>query len=168
MAAKERVRATPAGSNAAESVVSRRTLYVGLLYGVGAAVFWGSSSIFIKLGLQHGGSSIAGAFVAYCGATIAMSTVLLGRASRQEFFHLDAKSFHWFLWSGLTVNTAQMLRYLALSYTSAIIVSLMSRTVPLWVLLLSFLFNREFESFSRWVLVGNALLVTGTVLVLIG
>jgi len=45
------------------------------------------------------------------------------------------------------------------------VVSLMLRTIPLWSLLFSFLFMREYESFSRWVLLGNALLVVGAILV---
>jgi len=40
------------------------------------------------------------------------------------------------------------------------------RTSPLGVLLLAFIFNRQYESFSRWVLLSNALLVVGTILVL--
>ena len=157
----------PARTGAADNVLSRHALYIGLLYGIGAAVFWGSSPIFIKLGLQHGGSSIAGIFVAYCAATITLSTILLERGTRQQLFRLDKTAFRWFLLSGLTVNTAQMLRYLALSYCPVIIVSLLARTIPLWVLLLSFLFNREHESFSRWVLLGNGLLLIGTILVLL-
>lgn len=168
LAVKEQARESiPARANSEETGFGQRNLLMGLLYGAGAAVFWGSSPIFIKLGLQHGGSSIAGALVAYSAATVVISTVLLRRATRQEFLHLDVKSFRWFLFNGLIVNSAQMLKYLSLSYASVIIVSLMARTVPLWVLLLSFLFIREFESFSRWVLLCYGLLLTGTILVLL-
>jgi drug/metabolite transporter (DMT)-like permease len=168
LAIKENAKKTnPARTGADDNVISSHTLYIGLLYGIGAAVFWGSSPIFIKLGLQHGGSSIAGIFVAYCAASITVSTILLERGTREQFFSLDKKAFRWFLLSGLTVNTAQMLRYIALNYCPVIIVSLLTRTIPLWVLLLSFLFNREHESFSRWVLLGNGLLLIGTILVLL-
>ena len=47
-----------------------------------------------------------------------------------------------------------------------IVVSLMLRTLPLWVLLFAFIFNREYESFSRWVLFGNGLLMVGTILII--
>ena len=70
------------------------------------------------------------------------------------------------LWSGLTSNIAQLMRYLALEFGSAIIISLMLRTIPLWVLFFAFIFNREYESFSRFVLLGNAFIVVGTVLIL--
>jgi len=40
-------------------------------------------------------------------------------------------------------------------------------TIPLWTITLSFIFNRKIESFSRWVFVGNGLLIVGAVLVLL-
>ena len=70
------------------------------------------------------------------------------------------------IFSGLTTSIAQLLRYLAFGYGSVIVVSLMLRTLPLWVLLFAFVFNRQYESFSRWVLLGNGLLVIGTILVI--
>jgi drug/metabolite transporter (DMT)-like permease len=38
--------------------LDRRTLFVGVCYGIGAAIFWGSSAIFIKFGLETGGSPV--------------------------------------------------------------------------------------------------------------
>jgi drug/metabolite transporter (DMT)-like permease len=58
------------------------------------------------------------------------------------------------------------MRFIALAYGSVIVVSLMGRTVPLWVLIFSFLFNRELESFSRWVILGSTLLFSGTLLII--
>lgn len=59
------------------------------------------------------------------------------------------------------------LKDVSFSYGSVIVVSLMLRTLPLWVLLFAFIFNREYESFSRRVLFGNGLLMVGTILVII-
>jgi drug/metabolite transporter (DMT)-like permease len=148
--------------------LDRRTLYKGLLYGAGAAIFWGSSAIFVKLGLESGGSPIAGSLVAYLAASLVISpSILLSQERKQEILRADRQSWRLALLTGLFTNTAQMLRYLALAYTSVIAVSIMARTISLWVLLFAFIFNRSFESFSRWVLLGNVLLITGTVLVLI-
>jgi drug/metabolite transporter (DMT)-like permease len=147
--------------------VDRQTLNIGILYGVGAAVFWGSSSIFIKLGLEKGGSPVGGSLIAYLVASMTISPSLLNRDKRKEILYADKKAFHLALVSGLTTNIAQFLRFLALEYGSVIMVTLLSRTTPLWVLLLSFVFNREYESFSRWVLLGNGLLIIGTILIVI-
>jgi len=147
--------------------VDRRTLYIGMLYGLGAAIFWGCSTIFIKLGLENGGSPVVGSLVAYVAASIAISPSLLNRKNKREILNTGGKSLQIALMSGLATNIAQLLRYLALEYASVIMVTLLIRTISLWILFLSFIFNREYESFSRWVLLGNALLIVGTVLILI-
>ncbi len=155
-------------ANSHRKELDRRTLYIGMLYGMGAAVFWGSSAIFIKLGLEKGGSPVGGSLIAYVAASIAITpSLLLNQENKKEILKPDKKSFQLALISGLTVNIAQLLRYLALGYGSVIIVTLLIRTVPLWVLLLSFIFNREYESFSRWVILSNTLLIIGTILILI-
>ena len=144
------------------------TLYRGVLYGIGSAVFWGSSAIFIKLGLDAGGSPIDGSLIAYSAASLTiMPSALFNRKHREEIIHGDKISFKIALFRGLTTNIAQLLRFLALGFGSVIVVSLVQRTVPLWVLVFGFAFNREYESFSHWVLLGNGLLVAGTVLILI-
>jgi len=149
-------------------LVDRRTLYKGMFYAIGAATFWGSSSIFIKLGLQTGATPMAGSFIAYLAASIFISpSVWLRREYRREMLSVDGRSLRLALLSGLTLNVGQMLRYLALAFTSVIVFSFMVQTIPLWTLLFSFIFNRKLESFSRWVLLGNALMVTGIILVLI-
>ena len=162
----ESSRRLKAGSNGKE--LDRHTLYIGILYGLGGAVFWGSSAIFIKLGLENGGSPVAGTLVAYLAASIVITpSILLSRENKREILDTNRRSFRLALFSGLTTNIAQLLRYLALNYSSVIIVTLLMRTTPLWVLLFSFIFNRRYESFSRWVLLGNFLLIVGTVLILI-
>ena len=160
--------ATSVSSGIQGKDVDRLTLYKGFFYGAGAAVFWGSSAIFIKLALKEGGGSpIAGSFLAYLAASLVVGpSAFVNPATRREILREDASSLRLAIVCGLTTGVAQLLRYLALGYTSAILVSLLNRTMPLWVLIFSFFFIRKYESFSRWVLVGNGLLVIGTVLVL--
>jgi len=147
--------------------LDRPTLHKGILYGMGAAFFWGSSAIFIKLGLEHGGSPIAGSLIAFLSASLAVGpSTLFNKEHRDEILNGDKQSLKMALFSGLTSNIAQLMRYLALEFGSAIVISLMVRTIPLWVLFFAFIFNREYESFSRFVLLGNALIIIGTVLIL--
>ena len=147
--------------------VDRQTLYRGMLFGAGAALFWGSSFVFIKLGLASGGTPIIGNLLAYTAASIAIIPSLLKRENKREMLTADKKSLKLALLVGLTTNIAQLLRYLALEYGSVIVVTAVIRTSPLGILLLSFIFNRQYESFSRWVLMSNALLIVGTALVIL-
>ena len=148
--------------------LDRATLYKGFFYGTGVSLFWGSSAILIKLGLEDGGSPIVGSLVAHLSASIVILPFsFLNRGYREEILHGDRNSLRIALFSGLTTNIAQLMRYIAIGLGSAIVASLMLRTGPLWTLILSFIFNREYESFSRGVLLGNALLIAGTVLVIL-
>lgn len=147
--------------------IDRRTLIVGSGYAVGSALFWGTSPITLKMGLDQGGSPIVGSLIAYLAATLAVSPWILNREGRTEILSPAEGSLRFGLLTGLTTSTAQLLRYSALASTSVVTVSLMTRTIPVWVLLYAFLFNRKHESFSRWVLLGNVLVVIGTVLVVI-
>ncbi len=148
--------------------LDRHTLFVGMLYGIGAAVFWGSSAVFIKLGLETGGSPVTGTLISYVAAAVVISpSVLLNVKQRKELFHEGKKSLQAAISSGLTTSVAQLLKYLSIAYGSVIVVSLVGRTTPLWVLLFAFIFNRKYESFSRWVFLGNGLLIIGTILVLL-
>jgi drug/metabolite transporter (DMT)-like permease len=155
-------------SSSSGKEVDRHTLFVGMLYGIGAAVFWGSSAIFIKFGFEAGGSPVTGTLIAYVAAAIVISpSVLLNDKHRIELFHEGRKSLQVAISSGLTTSIAQLLKYLSIAYGSVIVVILVGRTTPIWVLLFAFLFNRNYESFSRWVFLGNGLLIIGTILVVL-
>jgi drug/metabolite transporter (DMT)-like permease len=165
---EQTVRQSQLASSSSGKEVDRHTLFVGMVYGIGAAVFWGSSAIFIKFGLEAGGSPVTGTLIAYvAAATVISPSVLLNDKQRKELFHEGRKSLPLAISSGLTTSVAQLLKYLSIAYGSVIVVSLVGRTTPLWVLLFAFLFNREYESFSRWVFLGNGLLIIGTILVIL-
>jgi drug/metabolite transporter (DMT)-like permease len=147
--------------------VDARTMVVGFLYGAGAALFWGSSAIFIKFGLEAGGGPIVGSLIAYAGASFVSSpSFFLDTSNRKEILSGGTGPLPVTVLSGLTTSVAQLLRYVSFEYGSVIVVSLMLRTMPLWIIVFAFIFNREYESFSRWVFIGNGLVLVGTLLVM--
>jgi len=159
---------SPMQSGSHGKEVDARTLLLGVLYGAGAALFWGSSAIFIKFGLDAGGTPVAGTLIAYTAASVVIGpSFLFSAEKRGELWREGRKPLPIAIFSGLTTSIAQLLRYISYGYGSVIVVSLMLRTLPLWVLLFAFSFNREYESFSRWVLFGNGLLMIGTILIII-
>ena len=148
--------------------INRHTLYTGMIYGLGAATFWGSSNVFVKLGLENSGSPIAGSLIAYTAASFAISiSLFIDGENKREILNKDNKLLKLAILIGITTCMAHLLRYLALGYGSVIIISLMLRTQSIWILLFSFIFNRKYESFSIWVILANALVIIGTILILI-
>ncbi|MBI4320810.1 MAG: DMT family transporter [Chloroflexi bacterium] len=151
--------------NSIEKSANGNAVHIGLLYGVGSAIFWGSSAIFIKFGLASGGSSIAGLLISYAAAALAVLPSLRDREIKSAILAPERNSVQLAVMSGLTSCTAQMLRFLALAQGSVIVVSVVGRSSPIWVLIFGFIFNRKYETFSRWVILGNTLLLIGTVLI---
>lgn len=151
------------------AVIDRGTLYKGSLYAVGAAVFWGLSPIFTKFGLDAGGAPVLGNLVSYMAATVVISPSMLFNAPiRNALFKTSKGALGLVALSSVCSSTGQLLRNLALAYGLVIVVSLTGRTQPLWGLVFAFLFIRQDESFSKRVLLSNALLILGSVLVLFG
>ncbi len=143
---------------------NRRSVINGTLLAACTAVLWGSSAVFIKLGLANGGSSLGGAVIGYAAAMVFIIPSLINRNSVKEFRSVDRKTFHVALWVGITTSLAQMFRYLALAKGSLILTTMLFRTGPVWVLLFAFFMNRKAENFTRWVLIGNGLLLAGIII----
>ncbi|MBI4320148.1 MAG: DMT family transporter [Chloroflexi bacterium] len=56
--------------------VDRRTLWLGMLHGAGAACSFGTSPIFIKWAFEHGGTSMVGSLIAYTAAALGTTSRL--------------------------------------------------------------------------------------------
>ncbi|MDP2727011.1 MAG: DMT family transporter [Dehalococcoidia bacterium] len=168
LSAREPVQHRSLMTNTDHKKVDRRTLSKGIFFGLGTALFWGGSTILVKLALNEGGTPIFGNLIAYLAASIVISpSVFAGTQSRKEIFSTRKGIFLLALFCGLATSIAHILRYFALEYGSVIVVSLMYQTGPLWVMLLAFIFNRNYESFSRWALLGNGAITVGVVLILL-
>jgi len=69
-----------------------------------------------------------------------------------------------FVLNGLLAGGVNLLRYLALNLSPASVVSPLFSTSPIFLLGLSFLFNRKIEVFGRFVVIGIIAVVIGSVL----
>ncbi|MFC1815105.1 EamA family transporter [Thermodesulfobacteriota bacterium] len=132
--------------------------------GFGCGVAWGLSPIFVKLGLKGSGSPIAGAFIAFVAATVVLSISLANRTRRSSIVQIIGPATGLFLIAGLLSFTAHLFRFLALNLTPASVVSPIISTSPVFLLVFSFLFNRKMEIFSRPVIIGAAMVVVGTII----
>jgi len=137
-----------------------------LLLGFGCGLSWGISPIFVKLGLKDTPSPLAGAFISFLAATVILAFSLVNRRRRTSFAHIGTKAALLFFAAGLLSFAANLARYVALSLAPASVVTPLVSIEPVLVLMLSFLFNRRLEIFSRQVLIGTATVVVGTIILI--
>ncbi|MBI4186726.1 MAG: DMT family transporter [Chloroflexi bacterium] len=150
----------PQNSDLNISAITGKVWLMGFLVGIA----WGISPILIKIGLGDSGSPIAGALVSYAGATVVMSGSLLSENKRTNISSTKGLALLFFCLAGLLSATAQLLRYVALSTGAASVVQPVFSLNPLFLLLLSFFFNRKLEAFGPMVIIGIFAAVGGTIL----
>ncbi|MFC1814342.1 DMT family transporter [Thermodesulfobacteriota bacterium] len=132
--------------------------------GLGNGVAWGLGPMLIKLGLKDSGSPVAGAFIAFLAATFFLSITLLNQGRRTSIAHISGKAVGLFSISGIFSGTANQFRFMALSLAPVSIVSPLVSTVPVFLLVFSFLFNRSLEVFNITVMIGTVTVVIGSIL----
>jgi len=135
-----------------------------VLLGFGCGLSWGITPIFIKLGLKSTGAAIPGAFISFVAAPAILGFTLMGRQRRTAVEQLTAPAAVLFFSAGLFSFSANLVRYLALSFAPASVVAPLVSTEPIFMMMLSFIFNRQLEIFNRPVIFGSALVVTGTII----
>ncbi|MEW6670674.1 MAG: EamA family transporter [Thermodesulfobacteriota bacterium] len=130
--------------------------------GLGAGVSWGIAPILVKLGLDGTGSPVAGACISFTAATAALSLSLLNQRPRAAIMATSARAAGLFFMAGLLSFAANFVRYLALKLAPASVVTPLASTVPVFVLVFSFAFNRKLEMFNTRVVIGTIAVVIGT------
>ncbi len=143
------------------SHLSSRGIYYALLTGF----FFGLSPIFIKMGLHDAYSPIAALFISYSAAAVVLSVQLFRQRKREALFSMKGSVFRFFGLVCLFTSAAQVLRFIALSISPVSVVTPLVHTSPVFLLILSFLFNRKLEVFNAAVVAGVVLTVAGAILV---
>ncbi len=143
------------------SHVPRKAYFLAL----GVGLSWGTTAILIKLGLSGSSSPVAGAFISYAVATIVLIPFLLNRNKRIALTGMKGRALGYFCLTGVSGTTGNLMRYIALSLGPASVVAPIFATYPIFALLLAFVFNRNLEIFSRYVVIGTVITLAGSLLV---
>ncbi|MGB3407502.1 MAG: DMT family transporter [Jannaschia sp.] len=137
----------------------------GLLWGAVCAFGYGTSPLFVSLGIADGGiaDSVGGLLVSYGAATIVV--LLWVRAVRQAvpIRSLDPDARKWFLLSALFVALSQLFRYVALAVAPVSVVVPIQRLSVVFRLIFNAILNRDHEVFDRWVIGAILLSVIGAI-----
>ena len=135
-----------------------------LLWGIAGGIAGGMSPVLIKFGLGGSASALGGVFISHLAASFALAVPLISRIKRRNLVDMPATTIILFVLVGVLVAIANLARYLALDLAPASVVAPLFSTSPVFLVGLSFLFNRKIEVFSRSVIIGVITVVIGSVL----
>lgn len=145
----------------------RRDAIIGRAFGIGAALAWGISSVFIRQGVVDLAPPLVGAAVGLLSGTLALAIIgtrNLGGANLVQ----NKRSIVFLLISGVTASLGAVSSFFALSLAPVVLVSPLQSTSPLFTLLLSYLFLSHLERITPKLILGSILVVVGAVLLTIG
>ena len=164
----------PAGAPAADVTLPVRNAatdpryFEGYTFGLLSAAAYGTSPIMIRYALEDTGLGIAGGMVAYIAAASVLILALAIPGRIKDLRGFDLKVVPMFSASAVAVFLAQLFRFAALAIAPVSLVTPLTRLGVVFVPTLSFVFNRNLESFSLRVLTGIALSGLGAVLLALG
>jgi len=138
----------------------------GIMAALGAALCWGVSPILIKIGLKEVDSPLLATFVSYAASSIVIGVSLFHPGNSEKLRRLTRPAIIPIIIGAIAVAVAQILRYTALGYSPVSLVEpLAGSTNNLFVFPLSFLINREIETFNLRIIMGAILIVVGICLI---
>ena len=139
---------------------------IDVIYPLIGALAFGASTTLRKAGLGFINIPLLAAAVT-AGAAAIFSFILLQIQGGKEAFKLTRRGAAWLFPAGV-FNTAAMLSvFFALSHGKVVIVEPLVSSNPVTTLLLTSVFLRDVESLTLRVILGAALTVTGTILVVL-
>lgn len=150
----------------AESEASFTPHYAeGYVYALLSTIGFGLSPILIGLAFTHKGVAvgIAGGFVSYVAATVAIGLVLVRPGEWMRFCALDRGNAKWFVISGIAVCLSQMLRYMALAIAPVSVVAPIQRLSLVFRIYFGWMINPKHEVFGGRLLAGTLISLIGAV-----
>jgi drug/metabolite transporter (DMT)-like permease len=139
-------------------------LVEGIVFGLLAGAAYGTSPNLVRAALAGTSLGILGGAISYLAAGIVLLAIVSPRIHEVVALRLlDRGTQFWFGLSALTIFSAQMFRYLTLSYLPVVIQTPLEQTNGVFNILFSWLLNRESETFAVRILVGISLSIVGSV-----
>ncbi len=137
----------------------------GYFYAILSAIGFGVSPILIGMAFDAKAISagIAGGFVSYAAATVAISLTLMTPRQWRSFKSLDGESAKWFVLSGIAVCFSQMFRYMALAIAPVSVVTPIQRLSLVFRIYFGRVLNPHHEVFGARVIWGTAISLIGAV-----
>jgi len=137
----------------------------GYLYALLSAIGFGLSPILVGMAFAHKGIAVgvAGGFVSYLAATVAIGLTLVMPGRWSDFRAMDRVSARWFVLSGILVALSQMTRYMALAVAPVSVVSPIQRLSLVFRIYFGWIINPKHEVFGGRIVAGTVLSLLGAV-----
>jgi len=139
----------------------------GLISAFLAGLFFGSSPLLVRIGLESGGSPITGPFISYIFAFILYVFIVLISGGIKEVKKINLGLSKYFILSGLLVNTAHFLRFIAISLAPISYISPLLSTNDIFSIFFTRILIKKYESFDKPVIIGIFLTALGVILITI-
>jgi drug/metabolite transporter (DMT)-like permease len=166
-AAVPTVFAHPAAPKPKSKPTFRPRVFSGYLFGLAAAMCYGSSPLMARQAFLHapGASSAAAGCLAYGAATLFFSLILLKPGSWRDIRRMKRENLPWFLSSAVLVAISQAFVYASLAVAPLMVVTPILQLSLVFRLFLSQLMNRDYEVMNTAVVIGAFTAVLGSILV---
>jgi drug/metabolite transporter (DMT)-like permease len=147
-------------------VSTRRDAILGRIFGIGAGLSYGISSVLIRQGVGDIAPPLVGAAIAMLSGTLGLF-VLGGRGVKAGLAE-SRKAVVLLLCSGLAAACGITSSFFALSMAPVVVISPLQSTNPLFALLWSWLFLGRLERITPRLVLGSILVVSGVILITLG
>ncbi|MGC9333048.1 MAG: EamA family transporter [Anaerolineae bacterium] len=135
------------------------------LFGIGTAICFAISAVFIRNGLEDLPSPLLGVTVGMVITSVAYGIVLLFRRKEIQQGSIPREAWLWQIAAGAIVGLSTWVRWIALDMAPVAVVMALGRlNVPVVILLAPLLVGRKAERVTLRVWLGAALIVAGAVL----
>jgi drug/metabolite transporter (DMT)-like permease len=136
-------------------------------FGLGTAMCWAISPIFIRRGLEEFDAPLAGVTISMLAAVGAYGLAMLVRRRQATTSSASHSATTWKLAAGVLVGLSTWMRWYALSLAPvAVVLGLALLSVPTVLVLAPLLVGRDHEQVTRPVAVGAGLVVAGALVLI--
>lgn len=146
---------------------AKREVIIGQAFGIGSALAYGTSSVFIRRGVTNLAPPLVGAAIALLAATLGLAIFSLrdlsGTSLRQ-----NRQAVGLLLISGVANSLGIIASFFALSLAPVVTIGPLQSINPLFTLLFSHLFLSHLEKITPKLVVGSLLVVVGVILITLG
>ena len=144
---------------------NKREAIVGIVFGIGAGMCYGVSSVLIKHGMGGMAPPLVGAAVSLLAGMVGLS-VLGARSIKTD---LDKrKGIFFMLLAGITAACGVISMFFALSMAPVVVLAPLQSTNKLSALLWTYLFIGRLEKITPRLVIGCILVVSGVILITLG